>query len=94
MLWFTGPLIYVVGGALDFVLHDAVLTAKVLLFTLHMASGMLFFAWMRRLAVAPVPATLGAAIYAGSFAHLHLLLFRRVSASVYDRIPGTALLRG
>ncbi len=78
LLWFTGPFMYVVGGALDFVLRDSVLTAKVLLFTLHMASGVLFFAWMRRLDVAPVPATLGAAVYAGSFAHLHLFLFRGV----------------
>ena len=69
---------YVVGGALDVVLRDAVLTSKVLLFTLHMASGMLFFAWMRRLSVAPVAAALGAAIYAGSFSHLHLFLFRGV----------------
>lgn len=78
LLWFTGPLLYVVGGGIDYAVHDALLTAKWLLFALHVLSGLLFYAWMRRLSVGPVAAALAAAMFAGSFAHLHLLLFRGV----------------
>lgn len=78
LLWFTGPLTYVVGGVIAFVVRDAVLATKILLFTLHMLSGWAFFALLRRLGIRAVPAMLAAAGFAGSFAHLHLFLFRGV----------------
>ncbi|MFO1027483.1 MAG: hypothetical protein U1E70_20085 [Acetobacteraceae bacterium] len=83
LLWFTGPLLYVVGGGLDIALRDAVLTSKLLLFALHLLSGVLFFAWMRRLSIMPVAAMLAAAVFAGSFAHLHLFLFRGVMPQAF-----------
>lgn len=78
LLGFTGPLTYVVGGALDFVLRDAVLTAKILLFVLDIACGWLCYALLRRLGLARFGASIGALAYTGAFAHLHLFLFRGV----------------
>ncbi len=78
LLGFTGPLIYVVGGALDFVLHDAVLTAKILLFVADIGCGWLCYALLRRLGLSRFGASLGALAYTGSFAHLHLFLYRGV----------------
>jgi hypothetical protein len=78
LLWFTGPFTYVVGGLVALVVHDAVLAAKVILFTLHVVSGWVYFALLRRLGVRAVSAMLVAAAFAGSFAHLHLFLYRGV----------------
>ena len=78
LLWFTGPLTYVVGGTLALVVNDAVLATKILLFSLHMIAGWLFFALLRRFDIRPVAAMLIAAGFAGSFAHLHLFLYRGV----------------
>lgn len=78
LLWFTGPLTYVVGGAVAFLTQDAVWAAKLLLFVLHMAGGWAFFALLRRFGVRPMPSALAAAAFAGSFAHLHLFLYRGV----------------
>jgi hypothetical protein len=78
LLGFTGPLIYVVGGALDVVLHDAVLTAKILLFVLDIACGWISFALLRRFGLSRFGASVGALAYTGSFAHLHLFLYRGV----------------
>ncbi len=78
LLWFTGPLTYVVGGVIAFIVRDAVAATKILLFTLHMLSGWAFFALLRRFGIRPIPAMLAAAGFAGSFAHLHLFLFRGV----------------
>lgn len=78
LLGFTGPLTYVVGGALEAIVGDATTTAKLLLFALHMVAGWLAFALLRRLGCSRYAAALGALAYAGSFAHLHLFLYRGV----------------
>ena len=78
LLWFTGPLTYLVGGVIAWVVRDAVLATKILLFSLHMLSGWLYFAFLRRLGIRAMPAVVAAAGFAGSFAHLHLFLFRGV----------------
>ncbi len=78
LLWFTGPLTYVIGGFLAFTLGDAVVATKVLLFSLHISSGWCYFALLRRFDIRAIPAALIAAGFAGSFAHLHLFLFRGV----------------
>ncbi len=78
LLWFTGPLTFVVGGAISFVVRDAMLAAKLLLFTLHVLSGWLYFAFLRRLGIRTVAAMIAAAAFAGCFAHLHLFLYRGV----------------
>jgi len=78
LLWFTGPLTYVAGGVVAFVVRDAVVATKILLFVLHILSGWAYFALLRRLGIRTIPATVVAAGFAGSFAHLHLFLFRGV----------------
>ncbi len=78
LLGFTGPLIYVVGGALDLLVRDPVATAKILLFATHLAAGWVFYALLLRLNIARVAALLAAVGFAGSFAALHLFLYRGV----------------
>lgn len=78
LLWFTGPLLYVVGGAAAWLIGDAVVAAKVVLFATQVASGFLFFALLRRLDVRPGLAAVAACGFAGCFALLHLFLYRGV----------------
>lgn len=78
LLGFIGPLTYVVGGVLDYFIQDASTTAKLLLFALHIIAGWLCFALFRRLDLSRFAAAIGALAYAGSFAHLHLFLYRGV----------------
>lgn len=78
LLWFTGPLSYVAGGVLAFLLQDAVLATKLFLFTLHIGSAWACFALLRRFGISSVPAMIVAAGFAGSFGHLHLFLYRGV----------------
>ncbi len=78
LLWFTGPLTYVVGGVVAYLLQDATAAAKLLLFGLHVASGWAYYALLRRLGSRAVPAVVVACCFAGCFAHLHLFLFRGV----------------
>lgn len=78
LLWFTGPLSYVAGGVLAFLVQDAVLATKLFLFTLHLSSAWVCFALLRRFEIRPIPAMVVAAGFAGSFGHLHLFLYRGV----------------
>jgi hypothetical protein len=78
LLGFTGPLLYVAGGALDLLVRDPVATAKILLFVTHLAVGWAFYALLLRLGIARVAAMLAAIGFAGSFAALHLFLYRGV----------------
>jgi 6-pyruvoyl-tetrahydropterin synthase related domain len=78
LLGFTGPLTYVVGGAVDYFVHDSVVTAKLLLFGLNVLSGWLAYAVLRRFGLTCFGAALGALAFAGSFAHLHLFFYRGV----------------
>jgi hypothetical protein len=76
LLIFTGPLTYVVGGALDLLFRDPVLTTKVLLLGLQLATGLLYYHFLRRLGLARVPAMVGSIGWVGSFAYLHLFIYR------------------
>jgi hypothetical protein len=78
LLWFTGPLTYVAGGVLTALIGNALLSAKALLFTLHLGSGLGFYALLRRFGFRPPVAMLAAVGFAGAFAHLHLFLYRGV----------------
>jgi len=86
LLGFTGPLLYVVGGALDILIHDPVITAKILLFTTHLAAGWVFYALLLRLGISRMPAMLAAIGFSGSFAALHLFLFRGVFPQAFTII--------
>ena len=78
LLGFTGPLLYIVGGALDLLVRDPVVTAKILLFCTHLAAGWAFWALLLRLDLKPLPSLVAAIAFAGSFALLHLFLYRGV----------------
>ena len=78
LLGFTGPLTYLVGGALDVLIQDAPTTAKILLFSLHVAVGWAFYAFLQRLGIGRAAALVATLGFAGAFAHLHLFLFRGV----------------
>ncbi len=78
LLWFTGPLPYVVGGALAFALGDAVAATKLFLFGFHMLGGWLLYVLLRRFGFGRLAAVVAAAGFAGAFAHLHLFLYRGV----------------
>ena len=86
LLWFTGPFTYVVGGALAWALGSAVVAAKAILFTMHLAAGWAFYAWMRRLDLTPTTSALAAALFSGCFAILHLFLYRGVFPQAFT--PG------
>ena len=53
---FTGPLTYLVGGALDLLIRDPTVTAKTVLFTLHVASGLAFYWLLLRIGITRVAA--------------------------------------
>lgn len=86
LLWFTGPLTYVVGGVLAWLLRDAVLAMKLLLFALHVLGGLAFMGLLRRMEFRPVPALVAAAGFAGSFAHLHMFLYRGVMPQAFTML--------
>lgn len=76
LLGFTGPLLYVLGGAIDVVVRDPVTTAKIILFTAHLASGWLFYALLRRFDLPRPAAMVGAFAFTGAFAHLSLFIYQ------------------
>lgn len=78
LLGFTGPLTYIVGGVIDTVVRNAVTTAKILLFSTHLLTGWLFYAYLRRLNFSALAAIVAATAFIGSFARLHLFLFKGV----------------
>jgi hypothetical protein len=78
LLWFTGPLIYVLGGALSFVLGDPTRAAKVLLFSMHMAAGYLFYALLLRIGRGRMAALITSVCFSGCFAIQHLFFYRGV----------------
>jgi hypothetical protein len=78
VLEFTGPLTYLAGGAVAAVTGDVVVAVKALLFTLTIAAGLLLYLLLRRFGIGRFGALFGAIAFSGSFAHLHLFLFRGV----------------
>ncbi len=78
LLIFTGPLLYVVGGALTLLVGGAVLAAKLLLAASQIGTGLLCYALLRRLGMGRGAAFTGAIGFAGSFAYLHLFIYRGV----------------
>jgi hypothetical protein len=76
LLAFTGPLTYLTGGAIDALVGNAVLAAKLLLFGTHLATGLLFYAFLRRLSLSRPAAAVGAVGWTGSFGYLQLFLYR------------------
>ena len=76
LLAFTGPLTYVMGGTLDLLFRDPMLTAKVWLFALHLGTGLAFYALLSRLGLSRSAALVAAVAWSGSFAYLHLFLYR------------------
>lgn len=78
LLGYTGPLFFLVAGALDLIARDPYFTVKLILFASHVLSAGLMFGLLRRLGYTAAAATFGAVGYAGCFAQLHLFLYRGV----------------
>ena len=75
---FTGPLTYMIGGALQALIGDALVTSKLFLFVTHILAGLVFYLFARRLEFPRLPALVAAIGFGGAFAILHLFLYRGV----------------
>lgn len=75
-LQFTGPLFFWLGGAVAFVVQDPTLAAKLVLFLLHVAGGWAAYRLLRGFGLSRPASGIGAAVYAGAFAHIHLILYK------------------
>ena len=91
LLGFTGPFLYVVGGTLDLLIRDPVVTAKILLFATHLAAGWTFYLLLLRFDIGRASSVFAAIGFAGSFAALHLFLFRGVFPQAFT-IVGLVLV--
>lgn len=78
LLIFTGPLLYLIGGAIDIVVRNPVLTAKIILFVTKVATGVAMYRLIRRLGCGRAAAWAAACGMAGAFAYVHLFLYRGV----------------
>jgi hypothetical protein len=78
LLWFTGPLFYVVGGLVTFALGDPTRAAKAILLVLHVASAWFYYLLLTRIGFARLASLVAAVCYSSCFAILHLFLFRGV----------------
>jgi len=77
-LQFTGPLLFWLGGFIDYLIKDPYLTVKLILFTTHILSAWLCYMFLRQIGLSRLPALVGMIIYGGAWAHLHLLLYKGV----------------
>lgn len=75
-LQFTGPLVFWVGGLAGLLMGDATQGAKLMLFLLHIVSGLGFYGLMRSLTLRPGAAFLAAFAFVGAFAHIHTIFYR------------------
>lgn len=75
-LQFTGPLFFWLGGAVAWIVQDATLGAKLVLFLLHFASGWTAYRLLRGFGLSRAASGIGSVVYAGAFAHLHLILYK------------------
>lgn len=78
LLTFTGPLTYVLGGSLDLLIRNPVITGKIFLLAAKIATGVAFYKLLLRWDLRPPAALAGAIGFAGSFAYVQLFLFRGV----------------
>jgi hypothetical protein len=83
LLEFTGPLTYIVGGVIDVGLKDAEKTTKVILFFGHIGAGLFYYALLVRLRISRAAALIVTVGVTGSFAYMHLFLYRGVLPQVF-----------
>lgn len=75
-LQFTGPLFFWLGGGAAWLIGDPVIAVKAVLLALHFGSGWALYRLLRQAALSRPAAAAAAIIYAGAFAHLHLILYK------------------
>lgn len=75
-LQFYAPLFFWLGGGLFAIIGDIDVAVKLLLFALHVMSGIFFFAFLRSVGIKRIGALIGATGYAGAWAHSNLILFK------------------
>ena len=78
LLAFTGPFTYLLGGSLDLLVRNPVVTAKILLLSTKVLTGVALYNLLRRYGLRRAAAFAGAVGFAGSFAYVHLFLYRGV----------------
>lgn len=75
-LQFTGPLFFWLAGGVAWALNDPVVATKLVLLALHFAGGWGAYRLLRGYELPSAAAGVGAVVYAGAFAHLHLILYK------------------
>ena len=78
LLSFTGPLTYLLGGAANVLIGNAMVTGKVFLLATKLLTGIAFYRLLRRFGLARAAGLAGAAGLVGSFSYVHLFLYRGV----------------
>ena len=78
LLAFTGPLTYILGGSIDLLVRDPVVTGKIFLLAAKIGAGFAFYKLLGRLHLSAAAAFAGAIGLVGSFAYVHLFLYRGV----------------
>ena len=93
-LQFYAPVFYWLGGIYYAVIGDAALAARLLLFTLHAASGLLFYAFLRTAGIGRAASLVGVIGYAGAWAHGQLIFYQGVlpQAVIMALLPAAFLL--
>jgi hypothetical protein len=76
LLQFTGPMFFWGTGTLAWLMNDPVVATKLMLLALHFAGGWGAYRLLRGYALPSAAAGVGAIVYAGAFAHLHLILYK------------------
>lgn len=76
LLQFTGPMFFWVAGAVAWLVKDPVVATKLVLLALHFVGGWGAYRLLRGYALPCAAAGIGAIVYAGAFAHLHLILYK------------------
>lgn len=74
-LQFYPPMFFWITGLLDYVIKDANLTTKLVLFFSHVAGGLCFWFFLKEIGLRRFPAAIGAIAYSGTFAHIHIILW-------------------
>lgn len=76
LLQFTGPLFFWLAGVTALLVDDAVAAVKIVLLALHFGSGWALYRLLRHWELSRPAAMAGSIVYAGAFAHLHLMLYK------------------
>ena len=92
VLQFYSPLFFQLSALLGQFIDSSHWSIKIILFTCNIVSAIGVYYFLRCLRLPAAAAIIGALIYAGSFAHIHLVLFRGMFASTDFYVDTLAFL--